>query len=253
MHPLVAEFRAASAEDGVEALGDRRAAELRDDRRRAAEAVPEGGVDAAHAGRERRPVAGRSEGEERLVAVLLQDPAVALGDGVERLVPTDALPLVLAPPPQPAHRVLQAVGAVELADAGEAARAGEDVEVGVAGHFDQPAVLDVGQERAVQALRRVRGAEDPAAAGRGARGACGFRSRPAPSRVARQQEAAAPEGRRPSQQRAPFQEAPARSRGCGRSVRIADVPVRWHPVLPRLRPARPSRRAGPSRGNTRRV
>ncbi len=116
VHPLVPELRPPASENRSVTRGHRSTTELGNNRGRAAKAVPEGRIDPP-ARAERSPVSCSVEGQKGLVAVLVSDLAITLGDRVERFIPTDPLPLVLAALAHPAHGVFEPMWAIELADA----------------------------------------------------------------------------------------------------------------------------------------
>ena len=91
--------------------------------------------------------------EDGVVAVLVDRVLKLVGDGVDGLVPADALELALASLAHALHGVHQAVRAVEPAPHGAAAQACARLEVGVADvvglHVQRLAVLGVPLEYAV--------------------------------------------------------------------------------------------------------
>ena len=83
--------------------------------------------------------------------VLVLDLVEALFDGVQSLVPGDALERALAALPHPLHGVSEALGMIDVLGEGQSPRAEAALVVGVvfvALHLDQPAVLDIELEAA---------------------------------------------------------------------------------------------------------
>ena len=106
----------------------------------AAEGVAEEGDGAADV------AAGALGEDDRFRPVLLLDVVEALLDGVQGLVPADALELALAALPHPLQRMGEALGVIDVLGERQSPRAQAALVVGVvfvALHLDQAAVLDV--------------------------------------------------------------------------------------------------------------